>query len=621
MISSSLPGLRGVVASTIFSIPYLEPAAASTVAYYTQFLDQAARGRSLVGVSILSGAFINMFWPLIALLVRWPTTSIRWKNGALICSVLAPFGIVMSYSRGAILGSILVLVGLGLFGSGRTRTVVLVSALGALLVFNQVGWESSSFRFERVAERTQAMFTDPYSDAREAERIFAYSEPFSHVLDNPQFLLMGEGTSIGKTGYTGEQASQANHAVFAQAYYSYGMLAAIAYVLLLLSAFYYLVRQITRRRPYPLTSTLFYQALFASLLGMLPWFAFGHAAVSTPRGAMVFFLLMGLIASLKQVEYLEVERCQESAVQWLKSLSCCPDKRSGSTMLQRELCSHPDIRHVDYSPHTYFETHHWLKGAVMLGMDPQLFAGARVYPGYGSRKNARAYLIDCVRTNVPDFEVPRDDRELVMEGWDALCETFARPVFFEKSPQHLAHWACLSLMLEWMERTEHEVSFIGLTRNPMSVMCSARKLFYTDPQIRQFGWLALQRNLLAFFRLLPAGSYLHLRYEDVIANPPASLSEVMEFLGVSRCLALGAGVQSRPPDDWRSDADFHLHLDPAVRQVAECFGYTERELGEPSGVATAGNSFGARFARVSPRGALARLNDRWLKPMAMRLRQ
>jgi len=30
------------------------------------------------------------------------------------------------------------------------------------------------------------------------------------------------------------------------------------------------------------------------------------------------------------------------------------DKRSGSTMFQEELCKHPDVRHVDYTPHTYF---------------------------------------------------------------------------------------------------------------------------------------------------------------------------------------------------------------------------------------------------------------------------
>jgi hypothetical protein len=54
------------------------------------------------------------------------------------------------------------------------------------------------------------------------------------------------------------------------------------------------------------------------------------------------------------------------------------DKRSGSTMFQNEICKHPDIQTVIYSPHTYLETHHWLKGAVLLGKSD--------YSGYGLKK-------------------------------------------------------------------------------------------------------------------------------------------------------------------------------------------------------------------------------------------
>ena len=229
---------------------------------------------------------------------------------ALYCSILAPFGIIMSYSRGAILGLILVVGGLTFFGSGRSRSVILVAIVGALVVFNAVGWDSRAFQFERVMERTEAIFEDPYADERESERIYAYTEPFAHLLDNPQFLFVGEGTSIGKTGYRSEQADKANHAVFAQAYYSYGMVAAFVYIMLIFSAFLYVVRNIMRRRPFRMLTPFYYQALFASMLGMLPWFIFGHAAVSTPRGAMLFFLIFGLIAALRQVEYTELHEIQ-----------------------------------------------------------------------------------------------------------------------------------------------------------------------------------------------------------------------------------------------------------------------------------------------------------------------
>jgi O-Antigen ligase len=314
MIFSSLPVTKGIVASTVFSIPFLEPASEQAAEKYSQLLSYSTRGRSLVGVSILSGAFINTFWPLIALLARWPLPLGKWKKYALWCSLIAPFGIVMSYSRGAILGLFLVVGGLLFFGSGRSRRVVIVATLSAVSVFSFIGWDSDLFFFERVVERTQAMLTKPYEEEWERERIYAYSEPFEHLLQNPQFLFIGEGASIVKTGFMGQQADKATHAVFAKAYYSYGMIAAFTYVFLVTSGFAYLVRKIKRGRSVNMFTSLYYQAFFASLLGMLPWFVFGHAAVSAPRGAMLFFLLFGLIASLKNVEISELQQLQREGI-------------------------------------------------------------------------------------------------------------------------------------------------------------------------------------------------------------------------------------------------------------------------------------------------------------------
>ena len=129
------------------------------------------------------------------------------------------------------------------------------------------------------------------------------------------------------------------------------------------------------------------------------------------------------------------------------------DKRSGSTMFQDEICRHPDVQTVPYSPHSNLETHWWLTAAVLLRRPDRLFSSGRAYGGYGSRANARAYMIDLLARCVPDFQPPADDRTLVFEGWEALCQAYARPVFFEKSPQFLAHWAALSLILEWMQTT------------------------------------------------------------------------------------------------------------------------------------------------------------------------
>jgi len=302
MVMSSLPFTRPMVMSMIFSNPFLEPAAEGmtrSILAMSYFADVGVRGRSLVGVSILSGAFINTMWPLIALLYRWPGQVGSWKMLALAGSLLAPLGVVLSYSRGAVLGLFLVVGGVLFFGSSRTRQGVIVAVLVSVTLFSFFGWDSKLFFFERLEERTIAMIENPYEDVRETDRIFAYSEPFDHLIEQPQFLIMGEGVSIGKTGGRSQQAGKATHAAFAKAYYSYGMIAAFLYVLLVIKGFSYVRWQIKMRKKSEGIASLYSQALFASLLGMLPWFVFGHAAISQPRGAMLFFFLFGLIASLK----------------------------------------------------------------------------------------------------------------------------------------------------------------------------------------------------------------------------------------------------------------------------------------------------------------------------------
>lgn len=247
-------------------------------------------------------------------------------------------------------------------------------------------------------------------------------------------------------------------------------------------------------------------------------------------------------------------------------------------MFERELCKHELIRHVHYCPHTYNETHHWLKGSVLLHDDERLFAGNQVYQGYGLRTSARTYLVDGISGNVSNFEVSKDDRDLVFQGWDALCDKFAQPVFFEKSPHHLAHWGALSLMLEWAEQTDCDVKFIGLIRNPLGVMYSAQQLFGTNPQKRQFCWLEIQKNLLAFRQLLKPEQYYEVRYEDLTQDAVYEFAKVCEFIGVDKDGVVGEGVHGNSLSKARGDLAFGLQLDDTVKRMAMLFGYSEDDL-------------------------------------------
>lgn len=289
-------------------------------------------------------------------------------------------------------------------------------------------------------------------------------------------------------------------------------------------------------------------------------------------------------------------------------------------MFQRQMCKHPDVQTVAYTPHTYLETQHWLKGAVLLGMAPRTFAGGKVYPGYGSVNNARTYLVDCILRNVPDFRLPGNDRALVFEGWEALCHKFARPVFFEKSPQLLSHWAGLSLLLDWIQQTSYRVKVIGLTRNPLSVQYSANKLFHTDPVARQFGWLEMQKNLLAFQALLPKDDIFLVNYEQIVAQPQRAFTAICEFIGVSSRSEMGLGVHADSLNKWKDDPYFTMQLDRTVRQMAEKFGYNEEELENPrKPVPPLSYRFRRRLERVA-KLTLAHFRNRFLRPVRLWIR-
>lgn len=295
------------------------------------------------------------------------------------------------------------------------------------------------------------------------------------------------------------------------------------------------------------------------------------------------------------------------------------DKRSGSTMFQQELCRHPDIQTVPYSPHTYEETHWWLMAAVLLDRPGRLFAEGRRYEGYGSRANARAYMVDLLSECVPDFDPPRDNRSLVFDGWEALCQAFAKPVFFEKSPQFLAHWAALSLLLEWIERTKLDVKVVTMVRNPHGAMYSAAKLFGTEPAERQFGWLETCVNLLAIEQMLPRGSHMRLRYEDLTERADGAFKDVCDFVGVAHDPAVGKGVRAGSVEKWRGDPGYGLALDPSVRQIAMRLGYSDTELDNPN--ASLRTEIGQSPVRRNRwRRWLVRRRDRLMQPMLLRLK-
>lgn len=298
MILTSLPQTRDFVARFILNNTFLDPAGRQIAASYLDAGDSGVRGRTLVGVSILGASFINMSWPLAALLYSWPGPIGRWRTVAMVACFLAPMGVLMSYSRGPILGTILIILFVTFLGLRRIKKgIMLPVGFGALLILT-IGVNSEIFFFDRLTNRTAAVFDNPLADERESERLLAYVEPFEHIFEHPTFVAVGQGIAINRsTAVVPEVAGKANHALFAVSYYANGMVAALLHMFLLASAFFYALRHVQARRSG--IGQYFSHALLACVIGVAPWAVFGHAMVSQPRGAMMFYFIFGLLTSLR----------------------------------------------------------------------------------------------------------------------------------------------------------------------------------------------------------------------------------------------------------------------------------------------------------------------------------
>jgi hypothetical protein len=183
--------------------------------------------------------------------------------------------------------------------------------------------------------------------------------------------------------------------------------------------------------------------------------------------------------------------------------------------------------------------------------------------------------------NAPGFRLSAGGADWVIQGWEAVCQRFARPVFFEKSPQNPQHWAALALMLDWVRQTGFEVRVIGLVRNPMAVIHSAGKRFNTQPRRRQYAWLQTNQHIIRCGAALELGQFHFLRYEELVLEPGVVFESVCRFIGLEPLQSMGSTVSDRFKNKWRQDPEFTFELAQDVAQFAANLGYAESDLAKP----------------------------------------
>lgn len=248
-------------------------------------------------------------------------------------------------------------------------------------------------------------------------------------------------------------------------------------------------------------------------------------------------------------------------------------KSAGSSACQNLLAKFSKISHLTKTRHFQNETLYWTKAASILNMQQISMLDSEVpLP----RQKAQHDLLKLLEDNLDSFTPPKQGKELIFEGWRALCRQYS-PIFLEKSPHHLYQWSAIQLILEAMDRLD-DIDFIliGLVRNPMDMLYSSFRRWRIDPEKAQYEWMISYRNLLKLKKLTPE-KLIIIRYEDMVANLDC-LQPVFEFCGASTGSADKKYLHKKSLQRWKGDRLYGFNLAGEVLSLAQSFGYRQEEL-------------------------------------------
>jgi hypothetical protein len=248
--------------------------------------------------------------------------------------------------------------------------------------------------------------------------------------------------------------------------------------------------------------------------------------------------------------------------------------RSGSTLLQRLLCSHPDI-HVwgeNRGICQYLQAVH----AELLKLDWLSARAAREFEALGP--NGWIAMLNPPRVGF-------------LAGIAALMDThFGIPVRrMGKSRWGFKEVRHGTETVRFLHHAFPHARFVLLVRNPQDCLASARAATVcgpTDALLSEIGGATplldhWTRIAASFLEPLSGEIAMHVRYEDVLAEPDAFLDRLSVFLDVARD-GLSSTVLSVRRRGWLeqeprlTDSDWACLDNRSLWEVAGKYGYSPR---------------------------------------------
>jgi len=211
--------------------------------------------------------------------------------------------------------------------------------------------------------------------------------------------------------------------------------------------------------------------------------------------------------------------------------------RSGSTLLARMLGAHPAI-HTRSEPHLLTPLAH-------LGWYDRVDEAP-----YDAVQSAQALagVIDALPGGEADYvEAVRAFADRIYAG---LMHGRDEALFVDKTPAY-------ALVLPFITRVFPDSRYIVLTRHPCAIHVSYADSFFEGDDDAALGFNPiLGRYVPAIARFLrePPPGALHVRYEDLVADPDAELRRIFEHLDLPHHpAAVEYGASDQPKDDGLGD--------------------------------------------------------------------
>lgn len=188
------------------------------------------------------------------------------------------------------------------------------------------------------------------------------------------------------------------------------------------------------------------------------------------------------------------------------------------------------------------------------------------------------------------WRIPRAKRAIIEAGWNswslasAVLDRTGKRVFVDTARDHQRpKYLAIHPLLD--------IRVIHLVRDPRGNTASIMKHTGADAATAARQWRHYNVEAARARRYLPAQSWLHLQYEDLCADPAATLDRVSDFLGVSpvgsqpgtgphESHIIGNRTRLKGHSEIREDRSWQTRLnDGDLATIARVAGATSHKLG------------------------------------------